>query len=221
MISIADTIPADYEPGSVSTFFVYLAYFLGVTKFKKYWPGSGSCWKTFHANRNSISDMEVIIRNAREYASIHLRSLILESIAYTLVLLGSHWNSFANTKFTIYVAVAMSTLHLYPLLVQHYNIVMAKRRIVQLKKIPPTQEELENKLYIHVCSDSYETRLYRVNVGYTIWGPLQTKENAISYRDFLLQRYGGFLIPEMDDEAAFLDNKRDAYRAWKLQHSTS
>lgn len=220
MISIADTIPADYEPGSVSTFFVYLAYFLGVTKFKKYWPGSGSCWKTFHANRNSISDMEVIIRNAREYASIHLRSLILESIAYTLVLLGSHWNSFANTKFTIYVAVAMSTLHLYPLLVQHYNIVMAKRRIVQLKKIPPTQEELENKLYIHVCPDSYDNDLYRVNLGYVNWGPMQTKGDAISYKDFLVRRYGSN-SPKIVDDAAFLDTKKDAYRSWKLQRSTS
>lgn len=219
MISIADSIPADYEPGPVSTFFVYVAYFLGVAKFKKYWPGSGSYWKTFHVDRNSISDMEAIIRNAREYAVIHLRSLILESVVYTLLLLGSYWNSSANTKFTIYVATAMSTLHLYPLLVQHYNIVMAKRRIVQLKKIPPTQEELENKLYIHVCRDSYDDHLYRVNLGYTNWGPMQTKEDATSYRDFLVYRYGSNSA-KIADEAAFLDDKRDAYRAWKLQRST-
>jgi len=216
----SDAIPADYEPGPVSTFFVYLAYCLGVTKFKKYWPGSGSYWKTYHADRNSISDMEVIIRNAREYAVIHLRSLILESIAYTLVVLGSRWTSFANTGFTIYAAGAMSTLHLYPLLVQHYNIVMAKRRIVQLKKIPPTQEELDGKLYIHVCQDSYDDRLYRVNLGYFNWGPMQTKEDAISYRDFLVRRYGNN-SPEIADEAAFLDDKKDAYRSWKLQRSTS
>lgn len=219
---------------SKEKWYCFVCKCLGAKQFKKYWFVGGSVWNKHHINKDNQKDLERVIEDSWEYTRTHLQGLFLEFVIYFvgyftgLVLPHQFWG----------ILPIFALLHGYPLLIHHYNRILAQNRIKQLPNILGNDvlKNLVNKstplcLYIDNNEDSLldsVPTLYKLrSVMYDVVGPyFSSYEEADSYYKFFIKA-----LDLIDDEkertnnyckishAIFIKYIETVYIQWcKLEH---
>lgn len=111
-------------------FIIFLATCLGIKIFKKYWPYRGSYWNETHMNKNDPIELRSLIAETKKLVNTHVQSMFGENILLIGILLFGgdlFWN-------TIAMLIILNLMHLYAIMAQHYNRILAQRQLDQLKK---------------------------------------------------------------------------------------
>lgn len=173
--------------------YIKLCHLLGVKYFKKYWVVQGSFWNKTHLDKNSVIDLEEVINDSWNYSKHHIGILFLELLTYFV---GSFSGLVTMQQFKGYIPIGI-LLHVYPLLVHHYNRILAAARItfLSLKNPPEEKKDLFIKcndlkyLKIRRWSKTQPWQIYYKNAVGEV-GPLfLASSDAIHFAEWIEKNY--------------------------------
>jgi hypothetical protein len=176
--------------------FLAIARVLGANVFKKYWFVDGSYWNRLNTNpkyKETNRDKEFferIKRSAIVYTQQHANQIFFQIILVFVAINfvpDEHYNQFLWTN------VAIFGIHIYALMIQRYNIILANRKIATFPLSPKSPDNDSVKDYdmdvLSIRKSGIEN-FYEIVWGYKQIGPyFETREAAKSYIEQLNKIY--------------------------------
>jgi len=188
---------------------------LGAKIFKKYSPFFGSIWNKYHINKNNIDNLNDVVDGAWENTRIHCASFATECVMYGICALI---NVNSDTSF-IKMLGALAVIHGYAIMIQSYNILLAKKQLEylvkhkeEIKETVPIAEELNFKPFSIQATGKYYTVNHRIlffhMTPYTI-----NKDQVEKFLEYLLNNYNEKTILEM----YFNETHTEIYNNWLIK----
>jgi hypothetical protein len=130
--------------------FIRSCDYLGIKWLKRYWIVNGSAYNQYHMNKNSIHDLEKVIKNADHYDYLHLTfslplSLGIPTLVYLFKLwwgfpLISQWSllgilGFTDSRWLILGYVPPLMYELGAFVLHHYNRTLARAHIQRIRSM--------------------------------------------------------------------------------------
>jgi hypothetical protein len=163
-----------------------IAPVLGANIFKKYWPVKGSYWNKTHMKSNDVFDLNQVIDQANEFTRQHVQLFLMEFIIVVMCYLTGYLEP---SKCIAFMPISI-IICAYPLMIHHYNRILARSKIKELEKSQPKSEKLEvsEDHPIIISSNSHE---YYLRFDYDHISPmLRSNQTAVALREYYYMRMG-------------------------------
>lgn len=166
-----------------------IAPMLGAHIFKKYWPVKGSYWNKTHIKSDDVFDMNRVIDEANEFIRIHVQCFSLECI---MVILCYFTGYLEPSKCIAYMPISI-IMHWYPIMINHYNRIIAKNKIKGLEQLEQfdTEVSINENHVIHISPKSDGSDEYHLSLNYHDISPmLRDKSTAVALREYYYDKIG-------------------------------